>query len=75
MRWDGRFPGRPLHVREPLKEWNTGASSLCHGRGLSCRFRKGCEHVGDWTATSARLLLQLLPLRLWPYQPSCLSRG
>jgi hypothetical protein len=46
---------------------------LCCGRGLPCRFRRGCEPVGDLTAAFARLLLQLLLARLWSYQPSCLS--
>jgi hypothetical protein len=73
MRRDGRFAGRLLHVREPFEEQSTGASSLLRGRGLPCRFRRGCEPIGDWTAVSARLLLQLLPARLWSYQPSCLS--
>jgi hypothetical protein len=67
MRWDGRFVGRMLRVREPFEERNTGASSLLCGRGLPCRFRRGCEPVGDWTTASARLLLQLLPVRFWPY--------
>jgi hypothetical protein len=73
MRWDGRFVGRLLRMRESFEERNTGASSLLCGRGLPCRFRRGCEPVGDWTAASARLLLQLLSARLWSYQPSCLS--
>jgi hypothetical protein len=73
MRRDGRFTGRLLRVRESFEERNTGASSLRHGRGLLCRFRRGCEPVGDWTAASARLLLQLLPVRFWPYQLSRLS--
>jgi hypothetical protein len=73
MRRDRRFVGRLLRVREPFEERNTGASSLIRRRGLPYRFRRGCEPVGDWTAASARLLLQLLPARLWPYQPSCLS--
>jgi hypothetical protein len=73
MRRDGRFAGRLLRVRESFEEQNTGASSLCCGRGLPCRFRRECEPVGDWTAASARLLLQLLSARLWSYQPSCLS--
>jgi hypothetical protein len=64
MRRDGRFAGRLLHVCEPFEEQNTGASSLLRGRGLPCRFRRGCEPVGDWTAASARLLLQLLSVRL-----------
>jgi hypothetical protein len=29
--------------------------------------------VGGWTAASVRPLLQLLPVRLWSYQLSCLS--
>jgi hypothetical protein len=73
MRRDGRFAGRLLRVREPFEERNTGASSLCHGRGLLRRFRRGCEPAGDWTAASTRLLPQLLLVRFWPYQPSRLS--
>jgi hypothetical protein len=73
MRRDGRSAGRLLRVREPFEERNTGASSLLRGRGLPCRFRRGCEPVGDWTAASTRLLLQLLPVRFWPYRPSRLS--
>jgi hypothetical protein len=73
MRRDGRFAGRLLRVREPFEERNTGVSSLLRGRGLPYRFRRGCEPVGDWTATSTRLLLQLLSVRFWPYRPSCLS--
>jgi hypothetical protein len=70
MRRDGRFAGRPLRVRESFEERNTGTSSSCRGRGLSCRFRKGREPAGDLTAASARLLLQLLPVHFWPYQAS-----
>jgi hypothetical protein len=73
MRRDGRFAGRLLRVRESFEERNTGASYLRCGRGLPCRFRRGCESVGDWTAASTRLLLQLLPAHLWLYQLSCLS--
>jgi hypothetical protein len=73
MRRDGRFAGRLLSVREPFEELNTGASYLLRGRGLPCRFRRGCEPVGDWTTASTCLLLQLLPVCFWPYQPSCLS--
>jgi hypothetical protein len=73
MRQDGRFTGRLLRVRELFEERNTGATSLHCGRGLPCRFRRGCEPVGDWTAASALLLLQLLPSRLQSYQPPCLS--
>jgi hypothetical protein len=69
MRRDGRFAGRPLRVRESFVERNMGASSLCRGRGLSCRFRRGREPVGDLTAASARLLLQLLLAHFWPYRP------
>jgi hypothetical protein len=69
MRRDGRFAGRPLRVREPFEERNTGASSSCCGRGLSCRFRRGREPAGDLTAAFARLLLQLLPVLFWPYRP------
>jgi hypothetical protein len=73
MRRDGRFAGRPLHVRESFEERNTGAPSSCRGRGLSYRFRRGREPAGDLTAASARLLPQLLPAHFWPYQPPCLS--
>jgi hypothetical protein len=73
MRQDGRFARHLLRVRESFEEQNTSVSSLFRGRGLPCRFRRGCEPVGDWTAASARLLLQLLPAHLWSYQPSCLS--
>jgi hypothetical protein len=73
MRRDGRFAGRLLRVREPFEERSMGASSLLRGRGLPCLFRRGCEPIGDWTAASARLLLQLPPARLWSYEPSCLS--
>jgi hypothetical protein len=72
MRQDGRFAGRLLRVREPFEEWNTGVSSSCRGRGLSCRFRRGREPAGDLAADFARLLLQLLPAHFWPYQPPCL---
>jgi hypothetical protein len=72
MRRDGRFAGRPLRAHEPFEERNTGVSSSCRGRGLSCRFRRGHEPAGDLTATSARLLLLLLPVRFWPYRPSLL---
>jgi hypothetical protein len=65
-RQDGRFAGRPLRVREPFEERNTGAPSLLRGRGLPCRFRRGCEPAGDWTAASAHQLLQLLSVRFWP---------
>jgi hypothetical protein len=40
MRRDGRFAKRPLRVRESFEERNTGASSSCRGRGLSCRFKR-----------------------------------
>jgi hypothetical protein len=59
MRRDGRFAGRPLRVRESFEERNTGASSSCRGRGLSCRFRRGREPAGDLTAAFARLLLAI----------------
>jgi hypothetical protein len=70
MRRDGRFTGRPLHVRESFEERNTGASSSCRGRGLSRRFRRGREPAGDLTTASARLLLQLMLVHFWPYRPS-----
>jgi hypothetical protein len=70
MQRDGRFAGRLLRVLESFEERNTGASSSCHGRGLSCRFRRGREPAGDLTAASARLLLQLLSAHFWPYRPS-----
>jgi hypothetical protein len=65
----GRFVGRLLRVRESFEERNTCVSSLCRGRGLSCRFRRGREPAGDLTAASARLLPQLLPAHFWPCQP------
>jgi hypothetical protein len=49
MRRDRRFMGRLLRVRVSFEERNTGASSLLRGRGLPCRFRRGCEPVGYWT--------------------------
>jgi hypothetical protein len=70
MRRGGRFAGRPLRVLESFEERNTGASSSCRGRGLSCLFRKGHEPTCDLTAAAARLLLQLLPAHFWPYRPS-----
>jgi hypothetical protein len=70
MRWGGRFAGRPLRVPESFEERNTGASSSCRGRGLSCCFRRGREPAGDLTAASARLLAPLLSVHFWPYQPS-----
>jgi hypothetical protein len=73
MRRDGQFVGRLLRVRELFEERNTGALSLLRGRGLPCRFRRGCEPVGDWTAASTRLPLQLLSVRFWPYRPWRLS--
>ena len=69
MRWDGRFAGRPLCVRKPFEERNTGVSSLLRGKGLPCRFRRGREPASDLTAASARLLLQLLSVCFWPYRP------
>jgi hypothetical protein len=73
MRRDGPFAGRMLRVREPFEERNTGVSSLLRGRGLPYRFGRGCEPVGDWTAASARLFLQLLSIHFLPYGPSRLS--
>jgi hypothetical protein len=64
MRRDGRFAGHLLRVRESFEGRNTGVSSLLCGRRFPCCFRRGCEPVGDWTAASARLLLQLLSVRL-----------
>jgi hypothetical protein len=73
MRRDGRFVGRLLRVRRPFEERGTSASFLRHGRGLSRCFRKRCEPGGDLTVASARLLQQLLPVRFWPHQLSCLA--
>jgi hypothetical protein len=73
MRWDGRFAGHLLRVRESFEERNTGASSFMLWERAPYRLGGGCEPVGDWTATSARPLLQLLPARLRSYQLSCLS--
>jgi hypothetical protein len=60
-------------MRESFEERNTGVSSSCRGRGLSCRFRSGREPAGDLSAAFTRLLPQLLSAHFWPYQPSCLS--
>jgi hypothetical protein len=73
MRRDGRFVGRLLRVREPFEERGTGTSLLRRGRGLSRCFRKRREPGGDLTAASARLLQQLLLVRFWPHQLSCLA--
>jgi hypothetical protein len=73
MRRDGRFAGRLLRVHGPFEERGTGASFLRHGRGLSHCFRKRRELRGDLTAASAHLLQQLLPVRFWPHQLSCLA--
>jgi hypothetical protein len=35
MRWGEWFAGRPLRVRGPFEERNTGASSSCRERGFS----------------------------------------
>jgi hypothetical protein len=35
MRRGERFAGRPLRVREPFEEWNTGAPSSRRERGFS----------------------------------------
>jgi hypothetical protein len=40
------------------------------GRMRDCRWDQSL--IGGWTAASVRLLLQLLPARLWPCQLSCL---
>jgi hypothetical protein len=40
-------------------------------RMRACRWDQGL--VGVWTAASVCPLLQLLPIRLWSYQMSCLS--
>jgi hypothetical protein len=67
---DGTGDSRYGRVREPFEERNTGALSLRRGRGLPRRFRRGREPAGDLTSASARLLLPLLPVHFWPYQPS-----
>jgi hypothetical protein len=56
-------------VRKSFEERNTGVSSSRRGRGLPCRFRRGCEPAGDLTAAPARLLPPLLTVHFWPYQP------
>jgi hypothetical protein len=73
MRRGGRFAGRPLRVREPFEEQDTGALYLLRERGLSCRFRRGREPAADLSAASARLPLPLLSAHFWPCQPSFLS--
>jgi hypothetical protein len=45
MRRDEWFAGRPLCVREPFEERNTGASSSRRGRGFSRCPRRGRELV------------------------------
>jgi hypothetical protein len=40
------------------------------GRMRACRWDQSL--IGDWTAASVRLLLQLLLARLWPCQLPCL---
>jgi hypothetical protein len=72
MRWDKRFVGRLLLMCGPFEERGTGVSSLRRGRRLPCCFRKGREPGHDLTAASAHLLQQLLPVRFWPHQLSCL---
>jgi hypothetical protein len=61
MRRDEWLVGRPLCVREPFGERNTGASSSRRGRGLSRCPRRGHELADDLTAASARLPQPLLP--------------
>jgi hypothetical protein len=70
MRWDEWFAGQPLCMHESFEEWNTGASSSRHGRGLSCYSRRGREPADDLTAASARLPPPLLLAHFWPYRPS-----
>ena len=70
MRWDGRFTGRLLCVRESFAERDTGASSSCRGRGLFRYPQRGREPADDLTAASARLPPPLLPAHFWPYRPS-----
>jgi hypothetical protein len=43
MRRGERFAGRPLRVREPFEERNTGASSSRRERGFSHCPRMGCK--------------------------------
>jgi hypothetical protein len=74
MRRDGRFAGRLLRVCGPFEQRGTSASFLRRGRGLPRCFRKGREPGGDLTAASARLLQQLLSVRFWPHQLSCLPQ-
>jgi hypothetical protein len=50
--------------------WERAPLSL-QGRMQACGWDQGL--VGGWTAASARPLLQLLLVRLWSYQLSCLS--
>jgi hypothetical protein len=70
MRQDEWLAGRPLCVREPFEERNTGVSSSRRGRGLSRYPRRGREPADDLTVASARLPLPLLPAHFWPYRPS-----
>jgi hypothetical protein len=72
MRWDGCLAGRLLRVRGPFEERGMDVSFLRRGRRLPCCFRKGREPGGDLTAAPARLWQQLLLVRFWPHQLSCL---
>jgi hypothetical protein len=50
------------------RQWPSGPPQ---GRKRACRW--GQSLIGDWHAASVRLLTQLLPVRLWSRQLSCLS--
>jgi hypothetical protein len=49
------------------RQWPPGPPQ---GRMRACRWDQSL--IGGWTAAPARLLLQLLPARLWPCQLLCL---
>jgi hypothetical protein len=70
MQRDEWLAGRPLCVREPFEERNTGASSSRRETRFSRCPRRGRELADDLTAASARLPPPLLPAHFWPYQPS-----
>jgi hypothetical protein len=69
MRRGEWFAGRPLHVREPFEERNTGTPSSRCERGFShCpRMGRNVSLADDVTAAPARLPTPLLPAHFWPH--------
>jgi hypothetical protein len=62
-----RFAGRPLRVREPFEERNTGASSSRRERVFSRCPGWDVSLADDVTAAPARLPPPLLPTHFWPH--------